>query len=269
MLDLLERIEDVPGTCAIAFSRADDHLIGEFLVSQGQVCMITQGLGQVPLGVRLRQSHPAAADAVHKALIRARIEGRPLGAVLDALGAVQSSRIREALLDQFADALATIAAAAPAGLLEATRSAPERRLSSVLSSFPAVEIYWRTIAVLAPRVPDAAATGFDELADESEIAILLARAPSHDGAPLVIAARGFKPTKVAEIAQLGRLVQQVVCSPALLAAGQEPQLIFISGADDGMIGVVTSAQIALLTGLSAASRARALGRLRQLTETPE
>lgn len=263
LIELLQRIERAQGTSLIAFSAAGEQRLGELLISNGRVCLVRMSAGQQVLGQRLAERHPETAAAVREALAIARAEGSPLGDVLIQIGSVDHERIREALLDQIAAGLSEIGQAAPGGLFEAVLSGSGRQISSVLSGFDPLDIYWRSIPLLLPRREDAASRCYDTLASLAGQAVLLFRESGSAGA-VPILARGLPPGTLGELLQLGRDVEAIGAPPALLAAEIAPRLLMMSTPDDAAVFVITQHQIAMFSGLAAGARARVLGGARDI-----
>ncbi len=275
---LLELLGHVPGSSTIAFDRPNGERVAELLVSHGEVCLMGVPGGR-PLGQRLRDRDPAAAVAIAEAVTVARTRRRPLGEVICELGKVNCDLVREALVEQMADGFAAIGRAAPEGLVEVILSGSSGRLSSTLTGFSPVELYWRAIPLVVPPVTvDAASRCYRELHELAGAAALLARTGDAGGAPelrdgptaiLPLEATGFDLPSFASIRQLACAVEQIAAPPALLAAQLAPQLLFMGAAEAELVCVVTPERIALFADLDRSARARVLGRARQILAEDE
>ena len=263
IVDVLGRIEDTPDTQALRFTRMDDAPVGEILSTGGQLCLVSAE-GQISLGARLRERCPESAEAIREALQGARAQSRPLREALTSLGAMRSALVRDTLLDHFAEGLCALGDAGD--LVEGVHSS-SRRLATIISAFPTIEVYWRAVSRLAPVVEDAAKACFDELGAEAERAVLISRTGAAEGTPLLVAVHGFAPTSVAEIARISRFTANMIRPPALAAAGIQPQVLCCAAQDDGILGIAAETQAALLVGVPAALRARAVGRAKQLFQS--
>jgi hypothetical protein len=260
VLELLAQVEQVKGTTVFSFATPVGDKLGDVLASEGQVCLVRLSTGQITLGERLAARNPATAAAVRRALLRVKAEGRPLGDVLLALGAVESAQIREAMLEQIADGLAVIAAAAPAGLLRSTAPGSTRRLASTLSVFAPSDIYWRAVAQLAPASSDAVTRCYHTIGPTGATALLAIRGEE----PLPIASLGLADWSLGEIVRLVRGIAAMAAPPALLAAEIVPRLLMISSSLGALLVVADASRVAAIGFLDAGARARALGEARQI-----
>lgn len=264
LLDLLGRIERAGSSVySMLFEAGGERRLGEVLVSNREICLVALQEGGLSLGGRLLQNEPETAAAMRDLLAQARVEGRPLADVLSALGDGTSKRIRSALLDVIAGGLCAIARAAPDGVIETCLSASQRRISSILSAFTVEEVYWCAVEQLCPPGDSAAARCYADLADLSGSAVLVDRG---EGEPLPIASRGLSHLSVYDLLQVGRAVEQMACSPALIAAGLSPRLTLVKSSDDALLCVASADRIAMLGGLDASAQARAMGRVRQILD---
>jgi hypothetical protein len=264
LIEILERAERAVGTELLAFGTDGVERLGELLLSRGQICLVKLSNEQSPLGTRLQQSHPETAAAVREALTVAKAEGRSFSDVMSGLGAVDSGRIREALLDQIAEGLVTIGRAAPAGLFESSLSASRRQLSSVLSGFAPAEIYWRTIPLLLSVVDDAASRCFKEIAALAGMAVLFAVS---EGTVLPVQFSGTDPGPLESILKLGRHVEQIAHAPALASARVEARMVLLGSPEGSVLFVITRAQIAMFGALDRGELGRALGVTLPILET--
>jgi hypothetical protein len=256
VVETLARAERTEGTELLAFGTSAADRLGELLISHGQVCLVALLTGQISLGARLAQRCPETAALVRTAVAAARSEGRPISGVLAELGATDSERIREALLDQIAEGLCELGRAAPEGLFESSLSASTRHLSTVLAGFAPETVYWHTLPLLFHPPEDAASLCFQELAESAGAAALCARS---DGSVLPIHASGFALGGVASILKLGRDIEQMARPPALLAAGVQPSLMMLSSAGDSVLLVSTQTRIAVFGDFKDHAQLRALG----------
>jgi hypothetical protein len=258
--ELLRRVEATTAAWAVRFTRGDDRPLGELLAVDGGLCLVRLAERREPLGELLRKRHPEAAGAIASALANARAEQRPLGAALADLGAVPSALVRDALLDQFAQGLVTIATAEGGPPVEVPLSVT-RPVTTALSAFPPVEVQRRAIAALHTPLDDVAGRAFEEHSDRAKRAVLVLHGALAGGAPVVVAARGFTPRSVADCADLARWVDRVVRPTALVASGETPRVVRAGGVGCEVLGVASRAQCALFFGLDPLTRTRVLDRL--------
>jgi hypothetical protein len=261
-VEILSAIEATESTLSIAFATHSGVPIGTFLVTGGCPCLVTLSERQMPLGERLTRRWPESAFAVRKALSVARAEQRPLGDVLLHLDAVDSEHIRAALLDQIAEGLAAFGRHAPDGVNVRWITASEKRVPTILSAFPASEVYQRSAALLAPA-PDAIRTGFAARVEGASEAHLFARDAS--GAPFLIESTGA-PLSIVETAQLARATARLAQPSALDAAGVKPRLVMVGGPGGAALCAVSRDWLALVACLERSARARVLGRASRLIE---
>lgn len=261
LFELLERVERMRGTQSITVAAADGRVVGEVLVSEGQVGLVALADGQMPLSARLRRRDPAAADSVQAALRRARAEGRPLGAVLHEIGGAEAAQIRGALLDQIAEGLATIAQEAAGGLEVWSTPLSTHSARSVLSAFPAAEVYWRTVARILPACADAATRCLRAIDGHGGPSLLVA--VDAGGDVPIEASGGLEALPLADLAEARGALDAFARPPLLAVAGGEPRFsVRRAGAGDSIACVSSGAQVAILGGLDQHGLGRAIAAVR-------
>lgn len=262
MLDLLERIEATPETQAFILTRHDERTVGEIVSSDRHVCMVTLAEDQLPLSSRLRALDTPLSEAIRDALAKARLDGRPLGEALMALGAQARDVVRRALRDQFIEGIAMLARFEPDDLVEVVLSS-SRRIPTLLTAFPPLDVYWGASSHFGSAVMDAAKRCFDELGSEVDRAALIACGPETGGASMLVGTRGFWPTSIAEVVKVGCLAERILRPPAFVASSEEPSVVSLGRADDIMLAIASTSHRALLVGVRPEIRAKAIALVRQ------
>ncbi len=261
ILDLLSRIEASETPATVMFCSHDGTPFAELLTSPGRICLAALHEGQVPLGVRLAERSPERAIAIKQALVEAKASGRRLGEVLLELGAVSSAHIREAILDQIVEGVIEIARAARRGIIESAIAIEPQRPSSPSSAFEPMDVYFRAMRALASSNDDVAVRFYRDHEGSGDWGALLVRRD----VPLLIEARGALVSTVQELGRASRVIEQIVRSPALIAAGVEPLITLIETSTDSFLCLATLDHIALVGGLSSEERARTLAQAITLT----